>query len=533
MKFFGEQPLVMCSMFSAAAFLDRAGHGHGGHWVDALYRFVERKQKQGVDGGRCWIEADFWDDRDDNPNNDHPFFNQQRASSGQLWDYRQLVRGVRPEKLTYYQQYIILQLVKLARTTGFKLNLVTDATLKHSNIEGRVLDWKTIGQCIRQVSHYYDCIHHNRQDVEAVHEKLRDLFTEVAGPIDDHILEEHHNEYGAHSWSSWKAAYEDECDGDEECIKRKALWEVNQQLKRSDDPERQWNEGLVCVSDGGNNHPEFNVGPDGADVLAVHHERNGAWDDMARLAHLEDYGVHVYINETEHFVDPLLWPEVVGPDGWFSTTSSTKDAERLLRFRQKNLALGRSWCDHSLVNMACGQWVHGHVWGKEQLTEMELDAFEKLLDSSSPPPPPQPPTPPQPPPEKEYELYPTGKDKRGHFNVKIEFPKQPSDISQGQSFTQKVKVKLPEECVIYRVDSFNGLDRGDIVEMDTFVYDESGRVLYQRSLHKETLAMYDSFCPRECDALTRSVDIHMHAHVTKSDEPARAHWNIMLWCMEP
>ncbi len=129
-----------------------------------------------------------------------------------------------------------------------------------------------------------------------------------------------------------------------------------------------------------------------------------------------------------------------------------------------------------------------------------------------------------------YKIFKSNKDSRGHWNIKIEFPEQPAYIDMGKHYTKKVRVPLGEKCFVYQVDTFNGLDRGDIVEMDTFVYDSAGRALYQRSLHKETPAMYDSFCPRETDALTDSVDIHMHAHVTKSDEPARAHWNIMLWC---
>lgn len=129
-----------------------------------------------------------------------------------------------------------------------------------------------------------------------------------------------------------------------------------------------------------------------------------------------------------------------------------------------------------------------------------------------------------------YVLHPTAKDSRGHWNAKVEFPDQAAPIEQGQSYTKKVVVELPEECWLYKVDTFNGLDRGDIVEMDTFVYDRVGRALYQRSLHKESEAMYNSFWPIATDAITDRVGIHMHAHVTKADELARAHWNVMLWC---
>lgn len=130
----------------------------------------------------------------------------------------------------------------------------------------------------------------------------------------------------------------------------------------------------------------------------------------------------------------------------------------------------------------------------------------------------------------DYEIYPTAKDSRGHWNVKVEFPDQPAPLVEGQSYTKKVSVELGELCFIYKVDAFNGLDRGDVVEMDTFVYDEVGRTLYERSEHKETPSHFNSFWPLEADALTETIDVHMHAHVTKSDEPARAHWNIMLWC---
>jgi hypothetical protein len=129
-----------------------------------------------------------------------------------------------------------------------------------------------------------------------------------------------------------------------------------------------------------------------------------------------------------------------------------------------------------------------------------------------------------------YEIHSSAKDPRGYWTVKVSFPDQPAPIDRTRSYTKQVRVKLPETCWMYQIDTFNGLDRGDIVEMDTFVYDQYGRVLYQRSLHKETLGIFDSFEPRKVDAVTRNIQIHMHAHVTDPDEPARAHWTVHLWC---
>lgn len=141
---------------------------------------------------------------------------------------------------------------------------------------------------------------------------------------------------------------------------------------------------------------------------------------------------------------------------------------------------------------------------------------------------PQPPI--DPPDYDTYTLAVTEKDANGYWNASIEFPNQPVPINAEQDYTGQVVVDLNKVCNVYQVSSFNGLDRGDIVEMDTFVYDQTGRVLYQRSKHKETLSDFDSFEVWPTIASTKLVSIHMHAHVTDPTEPARAHWNVTVWC---
>lgn len=55
------------------------------------------------------------------------------------------------------------------------------------------------------------------------------------------------------------------------------------------------------------------------------------------------------------------------------------------------------------------------------------------------------------------------------------------------------KTTLNVEVEPIGVWTFIGLDRGDIVEADVEVYTENGTPLVLRSVHKETLAMYDAW----------------------------------------
>jgi hypothetical protein len=378
MSQFFDKPLVMTSAFSAAMFIDRWLWGMGGNWLTYLERFIERKQRQGCDGMRVFGETTNWDDRDDNPNNDHPFFNHYRCTSLRMWDYNALRRDQRPERLTVHNQLLILKLMELAQKRGFKIEYVTDATLKGN------YSWNVIGQCIRETAYFFRCVDTNNFDLDHLGHETNHELTDKVGAAFDRIVKpirgwwthETHNEWDAHSKPSWEMSDMD---------RAAALAEVNNQLRRHHEKEDHWPEGEVGVSHGGRDSIEYRVGPPlGCDVIRIHPSRSGNWSEVGnRFKHLESHGQHIYMNETKHFIDPDYWWTI--DQGWFRLGSSTKDVARILRFEQECLAKGYSFCRHGLVDMACGMWVDGDVY-----VDMALDARERATGGGSPPPPPPP-----------------------------------------------------------------------------------------------------------------------------------------------
>jgi len=77
--------------------------------------------------------------------------------------------------------------------------------------------------------------------------------------------------------------------------------------------------------------------------------------------------------------------------------------------------------------------------------------------------------------------------------------------------------------------SFHGVDRGNLVEMDTEVWDyEVNRPLYLRSTHKETNGIYNSWIPYRPEKIfVEKLRIVFHCHTT-DDKKIRAHWGLHL-----
>ncbi len=393
-------------------------------------------------------------------------------------------RRVKPEHLTDLYRRTLEWFFKTSETTGACFELVIIATLKHTDNVGN--------------GH----IDHVIRTTLVLCDELQDKYPRAC------ILMSACNEWDAHDTRDTPA-------GREKFSLRK---QVNMWVERRARDDY-WKAKPLIVDHGGRDTFEYECGEcrDKYDGGMVHPVRKSAGRDWRKLPDMQRLradarGMPVGFPESMYFITAK------DTTGWYRNTAGWN-----LNLDDQ-IAFYSRWpgnIDYGIIHHDKGVQCDPD-WPATE-TPFESAVAELFGGTMPPPPPPEP---------EEYKLYITGKDPRGHFNVKIEFPEQPASISQGQDYTLKVNVPLPGQCVIYQADSFNGLDRGDIVEMDTFIYDQYGRVLYQRSLHKETPAMYDSFHPLECDAVTDRVAVHMHAHVTKSDEPARAHWNIMLWCRE-
>ena len=91
---------------------------------------------------------------------------------------------------------------------------------------------------------------------------------------------------------------------------------------------------------------------------------------------------------------------------------------------------------------------------------------------------------------------------------------------------------LPAGRRLERLHVFHGLDRGDIVEMDTEIH-ANGKTLYVRSEHKETAAPFDAWetwDPTDYTEEVRSVEVHVLCRVNgrrpDGKLQARPHWGI-------
>ncbi len=396
---FGDEPFLTASFFSGMLFVSRYLEGGGGQWLDYVDRFIERKKRQGVRGGRVFMETTYWHDRDDNPENDHPFFNEWRATHPAVWNYGQLTLpgpDIRPRRLQPFMLRALLILLQRAKRQDFKVELVVDATLKHSPRVG----WDVIGHCIRQTAVF--CQHLDRGKwigaegtdglgegaMTAVNpkvtEQIQALFEEVSGPgLRDWLALETHNEWDAHANGAWADSY-----GTPD--RAKALAEVNRQLDRMGNEKNGWPGCAFWVSHGGRDNIEYDGNLPTAIALhpSRHLDHDRAYEVGDRFRPLHRYGRPIYMNELMHGIDPSMWWTV--DRGWFRRGSSDSHVRRG-RWLLELLEAGYWACDHSLVGMAGGRWKDVDT----DYSEMPLDNVERFLaeelgdghDDRPPPPP--------------------------------------------------------------------------------------------------------------------------------------------------
>lgn len=408
---FPEKPMMTASAFSIAPFLSRWADGRGGEWLNYCERFIERKKRQGIQALRVFDETTFWADRDNNPANDHRFFNLDRATSTGMWNYGHIARppetgsDIRPERLTVHHQVMLLELIRLAYQHAMQIELVVDATLKHSPGVG----WEVIGHCIRQVADFcknvergkwFEWDHQEGGGMGSKHgpvnDRVRAQFDRVADrkdpPLRELVAIEIHNEFDAHSRGSWKDSWP-ELDGDE--LKAKATNEVNKQLIRMR-VESHWPGAAVWVSQGGNDgHGSdlFSYDHTRADAIAFHPARHEHPDANFRVgdrfAHIireaKRLDTAAYANEITHGVGDSWWWTI--EEGVFRRRSSTRAHARRRKFIGDMMDKGIHVCDHTLENMACAIWFDElGVPHEMPLTEFELILLEEQGGVEPPPP---------------------------------------------------------------------------------------------------------------------------------------------------
>jgi hypothetical protein len=349
-----KRVLFMRDGFAVMSHLDKWAMGWGGQWENYVDLFFDRVTSQGFDGVRVFGETSGW------KRGTGKFF-PHYATSDKMWPYNQLRNGHRPTNLTVHNQKLILKLIEKLHKHGLICEYITDATLKHDGV-----DAGTISHCIRQTASFFRHVEAGEMDPEVIFHSVQDMFPDLMGK-DINIFHELHNEWDAHNQAGL------------------TLSELNQQFVRhrryKDGQPEQWPRGIVGVSHGGKNSVDYLVGrPEGADYVALHPERSGAWETRTNLE--KRYSNYPrYYNEPKNYCSPAEYRRWV-IDGPFSPTSSTKDLDKYLDFMYSTLENGISFCVHDVVGMQAGLTTAGQI--------PPITPLEEHLDAPAPPPPPPP-----------------------------------------------------------------------------------------------------------------------------------------------
>lgn len=542
--------LRMYNAFPAMAYLDRWASnedGRGGEWgnmVDQWFGFIA---EMGMDGVRVFMETTGWRE------GEHPVFNANLATSDRMWDYNGLWNGTRPRRLTFHTQKMLLRLVQLLKKHGLVAELVVDATLKHDTRRGRAIPWGTIGHCIRQTARFFQAVETGEIDEPGVApneqvfdprmpDNLRDVLNAPAN-----IMLEGHNEWDAHSRPSWVRQWP---NVNEDELVKNALNEINVQaarMRRSKDGEpEQWPAAVFGVSHGGRNDFDYRVGGAlGYSDIRLHPNRGGDWWTHTNLA----AGAQVprFYNEIKNYVSQAEWDEFVTRKGAYSPNSSTTELDKYLAFTDGALANGISITYHSSTG------IHGGFAGlnsplpitpleQELLRRAGGDGGDGLPDEPDVPDPP--PDEPDPPPTDDPDTSSLELILRDAEIIKLECG--PVTVRGGdENFVFRSQLEVPVNSWISKAFIFQGLDRGDIVEMDTFIL-EGNRKLAGTSLHKEVMGNYEAQTVHLIEEEVESITIYVTLRVNGTGQNpehtgpdghyrkllARGHWGIELQLMD-
>ena len=510
------------SSFKAMAHLRHGNDGGFLNWID-------HNQRYGFNLLRVFGETEYWAD--------HPMFGSPPKLRN-VWNRGELESGHRPTQLTPANQEMIRKMFKYSEQTGMAFEYVVDATLKHAP---RDIPWGTIGHCVRQT--------------------LAFMRNEQSNYPNALVMVNFHNEWDAHSKGSWDA---------DDMSREQALREVNFQAMRArrwiNGDEKaisyhspgagwkaeQWPEAVIIVDHGGRNEIQYqaDTSPDSYDMYTLHPERSGEWwasvDDGVFNQYLRGE-LPTYFSESKMWVDPEDRDRC---KEWYrNTTGWTTNWNQYENWMESCKDAGIHFVVHDEKGM---QSASG--WPRAETV------LERNLGGSGPPPPPPPP-PVEDPTTGKLELAVSKADTLGRRTFTVLYPEGlfPLTLEGGSERSAKpqlgegggealgdnsgvlrcaYEVEFPTMCDLTAVDVFQGLDRGDIVEMDTEVHDQYGRAVHQNSDHKECTGNYPAWIRYPVEARTKKLLIHHVCRVNGNSEfrtldlVARPHFGVRLQVRE-
>ncbi len=229
------------------------------------------------------------------------------------------------------------------------------------------------------------------------------------------------------------------------------------------------------------------------------------------------------LNEIVHYMTQAQWDEwTPRVPKWINL--STTDHDRVAEYVATCLANDVSVCFHDLIGMGTSP--------DEPVSDGERAVAEVLGGTvTNPPPPPPPPPPPSP---TSIQVVTTHIDPENRsFATKLErAPEVVKGGSEAFVLRDKVTIELWRKVDSLMMTIFHGVDRGDIVEMDTEIY-ANGIPVVLRSDHKETAGPFQAWTYHMTYMVCEKIDISVLCRVNGANQfsgtlAARPHWGIWL-----
>lgn len=396
-----------------------------------------------------------------------------------FWDRELLRDGNRETEVHGVGRDVLEWLFRTSQEEGVAFELVIDATLKHDDIPKGEID-----HVIRVVG------------IEMG--RLAQVYPRAL------IIPSMRNEWDAHNESGH------------------TLYDVNQWAVRWDRDDY-WPEAAKIVDPGGGNEFTYEVGPEDGKYRAgmIHPDRGDGWErfpDSANLSRLRQdcRGMPLGFTESMYYVEP---EDVQRATRWYRASGWTTDWGKYETF----LDHVEGKVDYFIIHDEKGAQ-SDPAWPR---AETRVDAWARNKFGGVGPPPP-------PPPLETGFTIPRDDEKE------LAFTRDPEIVRGGsESFVLRDSIgKLVPGRKLERIHVFHGLDRGDIVEMDTEVI-ANDKSLFLRSEHKETEAPFDAWKtwdPIDYDEEVRSVKISVLCRVNGENRyrpqgqrlSARPHWGIRI-----
>jgi len=408
--------------------------------------------------------------------------------------YRRLcLTGDRVRELTALNLRVLDQLFSMSHVTGCVFEYVCDATLKH-----------TEGMCQGVIDH-----HLRQTAVEC--RRLQALYPNAA------VMFSARNEWDAHNDTGTTLAQVNQW------ARRFYRWRgplSSVPTQSFDSPgegweAEQWPEGMIIVDHGGRDLFDYDCGPEPGKFKlgALHplrknapwHKRSTWWSvtpEWMADVRRDSRGQPVAFTESMYFVSKP------GTEGWYRNVDGWNDNlnDQMVWVAGCDLTHGPDvFVVHDDIGVQSdADWNRGTQW------ESRLAEFYggKVNGGSQPPPPPPPPT---------TNKLRIARDDEKEFVVE----RDPETVKGGsEEFVLKETFthKFTEPMDLSRLHVFHGLDRGDIVEMDTEIHAD-GQTMYTRSMHKETPGNYDAWDTAEFDGwLIQDIEITVICRVNGKNE---------------